>query len=96
MAVSFTSKVAASIAAQNVFSQPIELCGAFNISLSGTWTATVHLQRSFDQGATWQDVQALSSNAELVGDEPERGVLYRFGVKTGNYTSGTVAGRLSQ
>jgi hypothetical protein len=96
MPISFKAKTAASIAAQNTFSNPVELCGTFNVSLSGTWSATVHLQRSFDSGATWLDVQSLSANAELTGDEPERGVLYRFGVKTGGYTSGTVIGRLSQ
>lgn len=90
------AKTTASIGAEDSFSAPAALHGAYNFSLSGTWSAVVHLQRSFDGGATWLDVQALSANAELVGQEPERGVLYRFGVKTGGYTSGTVTGRLSQ
>ncbi len=90
------AKTASSIAAENSFAAPVALHGPYNFSLSGTWSATVHLQRSFDGGATWLDVQSLAANAELVGNEPERGVLYRFGVKTGGYTSGTIAGRLSQ
>lgn len=28
----------------------------WNISVSGTWTGSVTLQRSFDNGSTWHDV----------------------------------------
>lgn len=89
-------KVEASIAAQNAFSPAVALYGPFNLSLSGAWSATVTLQRSFDAGATWLDVQTYAANVEDTGEEPEDGVLYRFGVKAGAFTSGTVVGRLSQ
>ena len=86
-----------SIGAENTFATAAELAaGPFNFSLSGTWVATVHVQRSFDQGVTWLDVDSFTSNCELVGDNPEGGVYYRFGVKTGGYTSGTAVGRISQ
>ena len=88
--------VSASITAQNTFSDTMYVHGGFNFSLSGTWTATVHVQRSYDDGATWVDVDSFTGNVELVGEEPERDVMYRFGVKTGNYTNGTVVGRLSR
>ncbi len=88
-------EVEASISAQNTFSGTVELKGMYNLSLSGTWVATVHVQRSYD-GSTWMDVGQYTGNVELVGTEPEDGVIYRFGVKTGNYTSGPVVGRLSQ
>jgi len=85
-----------SIAAENTFSGMVELRGDFNLSLSGTWIATVWVQRSFDGGSTWMDVDSFTANVETVGTEGEPGMLYRFGVKTGGYTSGTVVGRLSQ
>lgn len=86
-----------SIGAENTFATAAELAaGKFNLSLSGTWVATVYLQRSFDGGTTWMDVDSFTSNTEQVGEEPEGEACYRFGVKTGGYTSGTVVGRLSQ
>lgn len=86
----------ASITAQNTFSSGAAMQGNFNLSLSGTWVATVHLQRSFDNGSTWLDVTSYGENTQDRGFEPESGVLYRCGVKTGNYTSGTVVCRVSR
>ncbi len=85
-----------SIDAENIWSNSATLTGYFNLSLSGTWVATVTIQRSFDQGSTWYDVDTWTENTQEYGLEPENGVYYRFGVKTGEFTSGTVVGRLSQ
>lgn len=89
--------ITASIAAQNTFSDAyggqLVAPGRFNLSLSGTWVATVHLQRSFDLGTTWHDVASFTTNDEGSVTDPG-GVQYRIGVKTGNYTSGTVVARL--
>ena len=85
-----------SITAQNTYSDPIAVVEYFNISLSGTWTGTVTLQRSFDNGSTWRDVATFDENTETIGMEPEAGVLYRFGVKTGEFGSGTIVGRISR
>lgn len=87
---------ALSATAQNTQSAAALLYGRFNLSISGTFVATVTLQRSFDQGSTWLDVATYSVAAEDRGEEIEEGVLYRLNVKTGAYTSGTVVGRLSQ
>ena len=86
------------ITAENTFSDSfiISSYGYFNFSLSGTWAATVYVQRSYDSGSTWMDVKSYTANTEAVGFEPQSGVYYRFGVKTGGYTSGTIAGRISQ
>ena len=65
------------------------------MSVSGTWVATVTLQRSFDSGSTWLDVKTWTGNAEEALCDPEVGVQYRIGVATGNYTSGTVEVRIS-
>ena len=88
--------IVASIAAANTFSASIALSGKFNFNISGTWVGTVVVQRSFNTGLSWLDVAEFTANGAYVGDEPEEGVLYRFGVKTGALTSGDVIGRLSQ
>ena len=67
------------------------------MSISGTWTSsTVTVQRSFDSGSTWLDVDTFTQNVEIVGFEPEGRVYYRIGVKAGEFGTGTIAVRLSQ
>lgn len=89
--------VTASIAAENTFSNPLEVFEAYNFALSGTWTATVHLQHSFDGGTTWlDDGSTFTANGVWIGDVVRRGQQVRLGVKTGNYTNGTVVCRLSR
>lgn len=68
--------------------------GMFNLSLSGTWVATVDIERSFDGGSTWLIVESYTSNIEDTGDEPQDNVWYRLNCSA--YTSGTVTYRLSQ
>lgn len=85
-----------SVTAENQFTDGAILNGYFNLSISGTWVATVTLQRSFDSGSTWFDVATRTANTEEYGLEPEDKVQYRVGVKTGGFTSGTVVLRLSQ
>lgn len=82
------ASVTASIAAQNTFTDALDLVGHFNLSLSGTWAGTVTVQRSFDGGSSWVDVDTFTSNIETYGFDPMQ-VLYRAGIKTGEYTSGT-------
>lgn len=79
----------ASLTAQNTFCTAIEVRGQAVFSVSGTWVATYTLQRSHDNGATYVDVQDYTDNAELT-IEDKVGTLYRIGVKTGNWTSGTM------
>lgn len=75
---------------------------AFNVSLWGTFAATVALERSFDAGANWLPVTyadspptALSYTAPVsfVWVDPEAGVIYRLRC---TWTSGTVNYRISQ
>lgn len=65
----------------------------FNLSLSGFGSATVQLQRSFDQGATWLVVDSFTADVEKVVDDPEVGVYYRL--EATSHTSGTIAYRMS-
>lgn len=75
----------------------ISLSGYFNLSISGVWVGTLTLQRSFDSGVTWLDVETYTSNVQKRGLESETGVRYRTGFKaTGAYTSGTAVARLSR
>ena len=85
----------AAITAQNTFTGAIQLHGQFNFSLRGTFSATITVQRSYDN-STWHDVEEFTAEVERVGFEPESNVWYRAGVKTGDYNSGTANVRLSQ
>jgi hypothetical protein len=87
--------VSANIAAQNTFTDAVRLEGYFNLSLSGTWAATVTVQRSIDGATNWVDVDTFTAPTEDYGFEPEF-MYYRVGVKTGGYTSGTVVVRLGR
>lgn len=85
-----------SISAENLFTDSVELKGFFNVSISGTWTATVTCQRSFDFGSTWFDVKTWTANVQEYGFECENKVYYRLGIKALQYTSGTAILRISQ
>lgn len=88
------ANVTASITAENTFTDKQQVIGHFNLSISGTWAATVTVQRSWD-GSNWFDVDTFTSNYEGVGFDAEE-VYYRAGVKTGDFTSGTVVLRISE
>ena len=76
------------ISAQNTFTDAVLTEGYFNLSISGTFSATVTVQRSWD-ATTWYDVDVYTAPTQEVGFDPEF-TYYRAGVKTGAYTSGDV------
>ena len=82
------------ITGENSFTDPIQISGWFNVSISGTFVASVTVQRSIDK-STWLDVDAWTEATEQVGVEPEV-LWYRVGVKTGGFTSGSVVVRVGQ
>lgn len=86
--------VTKSITAQNTWSDAMQINGWFNVSISGTFVATVTVQRSTDN-TNWRDVNTFTASFEGTGMEPEV-MWYRIGVKTGAFTSGTVDVRLGQ
>jgi|2_EtaG_2_1085320.scaffolds.fasta_scaffold72798_1 hypothetical protein len=88
------ANVTAAITAQNTFTDEFQIAGHFNLSISGTFSATVTVQRSFDNGSTWLDVDTFTEPYEGVGYDAEE-LFYRVGVETGDFTSGTVDVRLS-
>jgi hypothetical protein len=85
----------ATISEGNKYSDWVKINGTFSLSLSGTWDATVWVQRSFDGGTTPHDVKSFTANVQMTGYSGEE-ALYRFGVKTSEYTSGDVIGRIAQ
>lgn len=90
--------VTATVTAQNQFTDSIAptehfqspKIGHLTVSISGTFTATVTLQRSFDGGTTWKDVSAYTAATEVSISDKTSDILYRIGVATGDFTSGTV------
>jgi hypothetical protein len=90
----------ASITAQDTWTDTITVKGGntVGISLSGTWSATVSLQRSYDGGTTWLNYGSGYTANTLTEvyetSTQQNGVMYRLGVETGNFTSGTITAKL--
>lgn len=97
--------VTASITAENTFTSSIQVIGvdstrAFTIVRSGTFTATITLQRSLDsEVGPFSDVSGESyttAGTKSYNDGLDNTIAwYRIGVKTGDFTSGTVEVRLT-
>lgn len=74
--------------------------GKFNVSISGTFSGTIAVQRTFDNPAggspTVLTVKNYTAVAEEVGDEPEQfnTVWYRIGSTA--WSSGSAVVRLSR
>lgn len=63
----------------------LEVRGFWSFSSHGTWTGTLVIQRSFDNGSTWNDFRTYSSakdnNVSTDGTEELENVLYRVQMK---------------
>ena len=67
----------------------------FNVSLWGSFSASLQLERSFDSGTTWlQAAAARTSPDTFVCLEPESGVQYRLNCTV--FASGPINYRVSQ
>lgn len=90
--------VSQTVTAQNMYTDSIaphdneksQRCGHLTLSISGTWTGTVVLQRSFDNGDTWITLASYTTNQDISINDKTTDILYRAGCATGNYTSGTI------
>ncbi|HCZ47992.1 MAG TPA: hypothetical protein DCZ11_03185 [Gammaproteobacteria bacterium] len=87
--------VSDSFSAENDFSTHIRVTGTgesrrFGVTIEGTFTATVTLQRSVDEGASWQDVSTWTTpvSTTYLDGLDDQIIWYRIGVKTGDYSSG--------
>lgn len=73
----------------------------YNITVHGTFSATIKVERSFDDGATWHVISDDAAGTEvsfttpvsLMLREPEPQVQYRLNCTS--YTSGTANYRIS-
>lgn len=86
----------ADLAGEGQFTDYIRVVGVgssrtFNITISGTWSGTVTLQRSTTEPGSWVDVQPHAANTSGTHTDglDNQIVYYRLGIKTGDYTSGT-------
>lgn len=89
-------QVTANFTGANQFSNSIRVTGVgdsrvFTHVLTGTWSATVTLQRSIGSEGNWEDVTTFTTNGTRTYNDglDNQIVFYRLGIKTGNYTSGT-------
>lgn len=98
--------VEATISAENTYTVSIQTRGLFNFSVSGTFVATVTIQRSFDifdangdpipdGSKTWHDLETYIAPYQDIGIQPEETAVIRAGIKTGAYTSGSAILRIS-
>lgn len=87
-----------SLNGEDQFTNPIRVTGVgtqrtFTRSITGVFTATYTLQRSVGEVGSWVDVESgtLAFGALPYTDGLDNQIVYyRYGVKTGNYTSGTL------
>lgn len=63
-------------------SSAIEVFGYWTFTTHGTWTGSLTIQRSFDNGISWGDFRTYSSandsNTSTSGEEEEENVFYRL------------------
>ena len=83
------ASVTKAITGENQWTDAIEVRGGFDLSIDGSFVATVTVQRSFDGGVSWGDVDTFTAPIETYGVQPHS-ALYRVGVATGDYTSGAL------
>lgn len=89
--------VSDAFSSDNVFTDPIRVSGIeearrFYIYVTGTFVATLTIQYSFDEGATWTDQAttiSVPTSTNLQDGLDNQIVFFRIGIKTGDYTSGT-------
>lgn len=96
-------KVSSDLNGEGQWSSSIRVVGVdnsriFQINISGTWTATVTLQRSIDDQSSWTDVTTYTTNQSNVNFDDaldNQIIYYRIGIDTGDYTSGTAVASLT-
>lgn len=99
--VSTGQTVTKTLGAADVWSDPIRVSGIdasriFTIIITGTWVATVTLQRSVGVVGSWTDVTTYTTNQSISYDDTwdNQIVYYRIGIKPAEYTSGSASAEL--
>lgn len=90
------------VTAADTFSDYIEVAGsgsdrAFTVNITGTFTATVTIQYSAGAPGTWvdSDTYTTATTTSKTDGFDNQTVYWRIGVKTGDFTSGTVNASIS-
>lgn len=90
-------RVSATITGDNQFSDPIRVTGVGNSRIftkivSGSFSATVRLQRSVGAVGAWEDINAVNTPVTVSENDmlDNQIIFYRVGVKSGEYVSGTI------
>lgn len=85
----------------NRISESVRVVGNFNVTITGTFNGSIALQRSLDNGATWQaltgggsEIAVFTSAANESYYEPEPQALYRFNFIV--FVSGSATVRLGK
>lgn len=88
--------VSSALTAADTYTDYIRVVGidngrTFTVSLAGTWSGTLTLQRSVSEPGDWTDVKTYTGVTSVVYDDTldNQEVYYRIGFKAGAYTSGT-------
>ena len=89
------------ITAHNTFTdavalQPAPLEFGISINYAVGSSGTVTVQRSFDWGVSWEDVEAFTASVQRNGRSDSPKTLYRVGVKTGGFGAGTITVAITQ
>lgn len=94
--------VTETISVENTFTDPIRVAGvggqrAFGITISGTFSATLTLQYSVSEPGNWVDVTTYTVPTSVSYNDAldNQIIYYRIGVKTGDFTSGSVDATLT-
>lgn len=67
--------------------KPRKLGGIYNISIRGSFIATITLQRYID--GSWEEVKRWTAPTQSYGIEAQK-LNYRIGVDEGDYIQGTI------
>lgn len=97
-----TVAVTLSATSEGKWSDPLPITpGRFDFVLHGTWTATVTVQKTTENvtvpsSSSYRYVDEFTTNTDQYGTEAGGYVQYRFGILAGDFSTGTVQGRMSQ
>lgn len=94
----------ADLGADNSFAPPLRIQGwdpnlgrrPFDVAISGTFTGTLSLQASYDEGQTWIDSGDVWTEPGVHVCEVATPCLVRCGFKAGAWASGAATVRIAQ
>lgn len=87
--------VTVNLSAENTFSDVIKVSNKirYSLNVATAFVGTVTAQKRFSDSGIWRDLTSFTGNYEDWDEEPG-GAQFRFGIKTGDYTSGDIDIRL--